>query len=98
MVEKFKRVLSSIREVVSGVFSGFAEAGALDAVELECSEYEHVFLLLLFGSLIGIPSPPLTLTLRLLPHIVDELRVLEQRSRRASDMIADLVSSLGLEL
>ena len=98
MVTRVKRGFSLIKEVVSGVFSGFAKAGVLDAVELECTEYEHVFLLLLFGSLVGVPSPPLTLTLRLLPYIVDELKVLEQRSRRVHDMIADLVSSLGLEL
>ena len=91
-------VFSRIKNVLLSILRGYFEASVSDAIKLEYIEYENLFLLLLFGSFVGLPSPPLTLTLRLLPHLVEELRILEDRSRRSRDMISDLVSSLGLEL
>lgn len=64
-----------IREFLRGLSQGLKE-NAISLIELECIEYENLFAILLVGGLVGMPSPPTTLSLRLLPLLERELKVM----------------------
>jgi hypothetical protein len=58
--------------------------------EFELREMENIFALLLVGSFIGIPSPPSSISVRLLPHIVREMYVMGSRARDLSDISGEV--------
>ena len=65
-----------------------------DAVKMyrrERADMEHLFVLISFGDLIGVPILPPYYSLRLLPYIVPLLNVWRRRMLREKDL-TDLVS------
>ena len=65
-----------------------------DAVKMyrrERADMEHLFVLISFGDLIGLPILPPYYSLRLLPYIVPILNVWRRRMLREKDL-TDLVS------
>ncbi|ASJ13857.1 hypothetical protein [Thermococcus radiotolerans] len=52
----------------------------LQGVKWEEEELENIFALILFGDYIGLPHPPTELTYRLLPHVLRELYVMQEKS------------------
>ncbi|AEH24202.1 hypothetical protein [Pyrococcus yayanosii] len=81
--------LESLREFLRGFFQSFKDQST-EYIEFELRELENVFALLLMGSFIGIPSPPTTLTLRLLPHMAREFIVMQRRAENLDDVFAEL--------
>ena len=69
---------------------------AVDMVEWEKSELENVFALLVFGSLIGIPTTPVQITLDLLPSMEDELITMISKIDMASGPVSVLFSNLDI--
>jgi hypothetical protein len=67
---------------------------AIDIVEWETSELENIFALLVFGSFVGIPSTPTSITLNLLPYMDKELQLMMEKVVTASGPISDLFSHL----
>ncbi len=70
------------------IFKGFSEGlkeNAVGLIELECGEYENIFALLIVGGLVGIPSPPTTLTLRLLPLLGREVEMMTSGTLKLDD-------------
>ena len=63
---------------------------AINYVEIELEELEHVFILLLFGSFVGIPSPPTSLVVRILPYSIRELYVLNKKAVESDDVLGQL--------
>lgn len=63
------------RDFLKGFFCGLKE-NATNLIELECAEYENLFAILVVGGLVGMPSPPTTLSLRLLPFLEHELKTM----------------------
>ncbi|WP_052696177.1 hypothetical protein [Palaeococcus ferrophilus] len=51
-------------------------------IEWEEEELENIFALILFGDYIGLPHPPTELSFRLLPHVIRELYVMEEKSTK----------------
>jgi hypothetical protein len=68
---------------------------ATDAIELELAELEGVFALLVVGSLSGLPLPPSSLGLRLLPHVEAEVVAMLSRAESLDDMMAVLAGRLS---
>ena len=64
-------------------------------IEYEVQELEHVFSLLLFGSFIGMPSPPVHVSLQLIPLMAKEMRTMLNKVSVSHDALAELVSTLG---
>ncbi|MGB9784756.1 MAG: hypothetical protein ACP5LZ_04625 [Fervidicoccaceae archaeon] len=56
-----------------------------------------VFLLLVFGGYVGMPSPPTSISLRILPLAINELKFLENKSRRVGDAIGDMLDAINFE-
>ena len=78
--------ISRFKEVLEGIFRG----KSIEYVGYEERELENVFALLVLGSFVGLPSPPTTISLRLLPHMGRELVIMASVSRRLDDMLGEL--------
>jgi hypothetical protein len=92
----FARALKLVR----GFFSTMDQAHRDNAVELtefEARELENVFVLILMGSFMGMPSPPSSLSIELLPYMEHELRVLNRKAERSSDALAEVSSILDID-
>ncbi len=80
------RKLSSIFDAVISLFKG----RSIEYIEIELRELENVFALIVLGSFIGLPSPPSTISLRLLPYMGRELLVMSRVSERLDDMLGEM--------
>ena len=81
-MKSFKKLF----DIVSRVFKG----KSIEYLEIELRELENVFALTILGSFIGLPSPPTTLSLRLLPYMARELLIMQRVSERLDDMLAEM--------
>ncbi|AHL22461.1 MULTISPECIES: hypothetical protein [Thermococcus] len=81
--------LRGIKEFLEGFFGAFKHQST-EYLEFELRELENVFALILMGSFVGIPSPPTTLVIRLLPHMERELRVMHERAVDMDDLLGEL--------
>jgi len=68
---------------------------ATEMLAFEVMEMENIFTLILFGSFTGMPSPPVHITLQLLPLMERELKLMFSRINVAHDGLAEVVSTLG---
>jgi hypothetical protein len=68
---------------------------ATDILEFELLELRNIFALLLFGSFVGMPAPPVHITLQLLPYTEKEVQLMLRRVNVAHDALAEVVSTLG---
>ena len=71
-----------------------AQEEGLD-LEFELLELRNIFALLLFGSFVGMPAPPVHITLQLLPYMDKEVQLMLRRINVAHDALAEIVSTLG---
>jgi len=53
----------------------------VQGIKWEEEELENIFALILFGNYIGLPNPPTELTYRLLPHVIRELYIMQEKSK-----------------
>ncbi len=68
---------------------------ATELLEFEVLELRNIFALLLFGSFVGMPAPPVHITLQLLPLMDTEVQIMLRRINVAHDALAEVVSTLG---
>lgn len=66
-------------------------------LEFELKERENFFMLLLLGSLVGLPSPPAAVAIELLPHLEEELRLMLARADFAQDPLGALMGMLEID-
>jgi len=76
----FKGLLDAFRSFSQG----FRER-AVDSIEKELFEMEGSFSLLIFSSLVGLPSPPPMVGLTLLPYMERELSIMLAKSQFLED-------------
>lgn len=90
----------SILSLVKRFFKDFHKSQRESLVALTCvelRELENIFALLILSSFVGFSAPPTFLSVELLPYMERELRILNQRAEDASDMLAELVGTLGID-
>jgi hypothetical protein len=68
---------------------------ATELLEFELLELRNILALLLFGSFVGMPAPPVHITLQLLPLMDKEVQLMLRRINVAHDALAEVVSTLG---
>jgi len=90
--EELKKRVSNVIRLVSEIF----KAKGSEYIELELRELENVFALIVMGSFIGLPSPPTTVSLRLLPHMGRELLIMSSVSRRLDDMLGEMAGMFDI--
>lgn len=69
---------------------------AVEYHEWEEKELRNTFALLVSGSFIGIPSPPVHITLELLPYMEAELKIMFERMDASIDPIGEMFSMLDV--
>ncbi len=70
---------------------------AVDTIEYELEEMHNIFGILVLGAFIGIPSPPIHITMELLPDMEKEFRLILEKVQTAHDPLGELFSVLGIE-
>jgi len=85
-----------IKNFLRGFF-GYFKQSSTEYIEFELRELENVFALILMASFIGIPSPPTTLVLRLMPHMVKEIKVMQQRAVDLDDVFAEVAGMFDID-
>ncbi|WP_198362260.1 hypothetical protein [Thermococcus profundus] len=91
-----KRILEDIRAFLKGFGSSFKDQST-EYIEFEERELENVFALVLMGSFVGIPSPPTTLVVRLMPHMVKEMHVMQQRAVNMDDIFGEIAGMFDID-
>ena len=90
-----------LKKLLSAVIEFFHDMGTVNRenatkiVEYEIEEMEHIFALLLFGSFTGMPSPPVHITLQVLPLMQKELKLMFTKVATAHDALAEITEILG---
>ena len=88
-------MLEGLKAFLKGFFSSFKEQST-EYIEFEERELENVFALLLMGSFVGIPSPPSTLVLRLMPHMVRGIYVMQRRVADMDDIFGEMAGMFDI--
>jgi hypothetical protein len=70
---------------------------AVETIEYEVEELDNIFAILVLGAFIGIPSPPIHITMELLPHMESEFAVMLEKVLTAHDPLGELFSVLGID-
>jgi len=84
-----------IAERIFGVFKtmdAVFRGRAVETVAYEIEELENIFGLLVMGAFIGIPSPPIHISMDLLPLMEKEMRIMLEKVSTAHDPLGDLFS------
>ena len=90
-----------LKKLLSIVLEFFHDMGTVNRenathiLEYEIEELDHIFALLLFGSFTGMPSPPVHITLQLLPLMEKELELMFTKVATAHDALAEITNILG---
>jgi hypothetical protein len=101
VVEKMKiPILNSIKSKVASAFhaaDGVMRAKAVETIEYEVGELDNIFAILVLGAFIGIPSPPIHITMALLPEMEKEFEIMLEKVSTAHDPLGDLFSVLDID-
>ena len=91
-----KKILEDIQAFLRGFKEAFKQQST-EYIEFEERELENVFALIIMGSFIGIPSPPTTLVVRLMPHMVREMYVMQQRAVDMDDIFGEIAGMFDID-
>ncbi len=89
-------MLKKIKYFFQG-FLGSFKASSTEYIEFEERELENIFAVLMMGSFVGIPSPPTTLLMRLMPHMVREIYVMQRRAVDMDDILGEMAGLMDIE-
>ena len=70
---------------------------AVETIEYEVGELDNIFAILVLGAFIGIPSPPIHITMALLPEMEKEFEIMLEKVSTAHDPLGDLFSILDID-
>ena len=94
-----KETINKIMQKLSSFFKFFDVASknkAIDIMEFELGEMENIFALLVLGAFIGFPSPPMQITLDLLPDMEKHFLMMLNKVDTAESPISDLLSAFDV--
>lgn len=93
-------ILDSIKNKMIAAFKttdAVMRGKAVETLEYELDELDNIFGVLVLGALIGIPSPPIHITMELLPLMNRELNLMLEKVSTAQDPLSDLFSVLQID-
>ncbi len=70
---------------------------ACDTMAHELEELEHIFALLVLGAFVGIPSPPIQITMEMMPVMEREFTLMLDKVTTAHDPLAELFSVFSID-
>jgi len=74
-----------------------ARGKAVETLEVELEELDHILGILVLGVFIGLPSPPMQISLELMPMMEKELILMMEKVDTANEPIAQLFSTLSID-
>ena len=89
LVDKIKVFFNSLDEIY--------RSKSTDILEWEAEELENIFALLVLGVFVGIPSPPIHITIELWPDMEREFTIMLEKVSTAHDPMGDLFSILNVD-
>ena len=92
IIKKLKAKIISFWKIADEV----ARAKAVNTIEVEVEELENIFGMLVLGSFIGFPSPPMQISLDLMPLMEKELILMLEKVDTAHEPLAHLFSVLDI--
>ena len=92
-LEWLKNQIVEAFKITDGVMRG----KAVDTIEHEVAELDNIFGILVLGAFIGIPSPPIHITMELLPLMDKEFDIMLEKVLTAHDPLGHLFSVLGID-
>jgi hypothetical protein len=98
--KKMGPILNSIKDKMAAAFHAADEvmrAKAVGAIEYEAGELENIFAILVLGAFIGIPSPPIHITMALLPEMERDFEIMLEKVSTAHDPLGELFSVLDID-
>lgn len=69
---------------------------AVESIEIELEELENIFGVLVLGSFVGMPSPPMQISLDLMPYMERELILMMEKVDTANEPISQLFSVFSI--
>lgn len=88
LFKKFKVQCHDLWETADQV----AKNKAVESIEAELEELEYIFALISQGAFIGLPAPPVQISLDLLPDMEKELILLMERVETSNEPLSRLFS------
>lgn len=88
MKDKFVEFLKISDEV--------ARSNAVQTIEYEAEELENIFGVLVLGSYVGMPSPPMQISLDLMPFMEKELILMMEKVDTANQPLSHLFSAFDI--
>lgn len=95
--------MANILDFLKSKISGFikisdevARGKAVQTIEYELEEMENIFGVLVLGSFIGLPSPPMQISLDLMPLMEKELILMLEKVETANAPISQLFSAFDV--
>ena len=93
IVKTFKDKIVSAFQVADEVL----RSKAVETIEYEVGELDNIFAILVLGAFIGIPSPPIHITMELLPEMEKEFEIMLEKVSTAHDPLGELFSVLDID-
>jgi len=93
-------LLNTLKDKIVSAFDVADEvmrSKAVETIEYEVGELDNIFAILVLGAFIGIPSPPIHITMALLPEMENELEIMLEKVSTAHDPLGDLFSVLDID-
>ncbi|UBM61996.1 hypothetical protein LA303_11370 [Candidatus Sulfidibacterium hydrothermale] len=90
-----KKKGQEIRSRLKKIWNSYKEAAsetAVETLETELGEMENIFGLLVLGSFVGFPAPPLQITLDLLPDMEKHFLLMLNKTDTAQSPLSELLS------
>ena len=94
-----KNLLKRVFRALRWSWNSYVKMGresAVQTLEYELSEMENIFGILVLGSFIGFPSPPMQITLDLLPEMEKHFVLMLNKVDTAESPISDLLSAFDV--
>ena len=88
---RLEKLLSTVKRSWERYEKSAGES-AVDILEFELGEMESIFALLVLGSFVGLPSPPMQISLDLLPEMENHLRLMLNKVDMANEPLSNLFS------
>jgi hypothetical protein len=93
-------VLDTLKDKIVAIFAtsdAIMRGRAVEAIDYEVEELDNIFGVLVLGTFIGMPSPPIHITMDLLPLMDTELQLMLEKVTTAHDPLGDLFSVLEID-
>lgn len=94
-----ENIFNQIMRILKHGWRSYKKAGqntAVQTLEQELGEMENIFGLLVLGSFVGFPAPPMQITLDLLPHMEKHFFLMLNKVDTAESPLSDLLSTFDV--